>query len=625
MKGFSLKHLNYVIKKFIVLSVGLPLIIGNVGAVDIVKESIALGGEQQLRELAEKSYHLWNKIHENLEGSSIDSNLSPNTKLERIKFLYKQFISLTDDEINNFKLTYHKKIDEINNEEALLVVLAECQTYFQNFLGISYDTESNPILSFSVLYSESVEDNKTISDDYVEGKLKEFSLKSCPFSLKEYSAEDIAKGSNAFNSFKTILLCAENPEKLEILKNNTKLLVDKFCNQLSNDVQNVKNGSPNLASGTLDESYLVFTSFSCYLGSEFFKTFEDVLAPKKDLTLNECLCDVKESCKSKIMSIDTFSIESKKYICDKIDNIKLNNSLAKDNYNLIKFNIEAFQLGENFIESLINLRNERRNYFQALSVDSKKQTTHLKNIILNDDFARIMPPASALSSDSISAYFICDDGPEYMLGTSKVVIPLIQYLRYKDTADYLSKKSDFNEEEILRILLQFVMAHELGHAIDIGIILKDEDELFKFGGLGGYEIEQKEEGYVFNQSETTYLTEIKNRLGEYAKSKINKTLSDNNEIFADYWAFEMLHDIAVKKRYSKDQIASMLKLIPYELTHDIYAVAAHKYKWDESDNHPPINIRMNGVVGNFDWFYDLGLDIKKDDFVYVNPEYRVRM
>lgn len=442
--------------------------------------------------------------------------------------------------------------------------------------------------------------------------------------MEEYSPEDIAKGSDAFNSFKTILLCAENPQKLEILKNNTKLLVDIFCDQLSNDVQNVKNGSPNFNSEALDESYLVFTSFSCYLGSEFFKTFEDVLDPRRDLILNECLFDVKESCKSKIMHIDTFSMESKKYICNKIDNIKLNNSLTRDNYDSIKFNIEDFQLGENFIESLMNFRSERRNYFQSLSVDSEKQTTHLKSIILDDDFARVMPPSSALSRDSISAYFIYDGGPEYMLGTHKVVIPLMQYLRYKDTANYLSKKSDFSEEEILRILLQFVMAHELGHAIDIDTILKDKDEYFKRSGLGGYAIEQ-EESYVFNQSETTYLTEIKNRLGEYVKSKINKTLSDNNEIFADYWAFEMLHDIAVKKRYSKEQTTSMLKLIPYEFPYDIYAVASHKYKWNEQDNYPPIDIRMNGVVGNFDWFYDLGLDIKEDDFVYVPPEYRVRM
>lgn len=139
------------------LSMGLSLIIVNVGAVDIIKESIALGGEEeQLRELAEKSYHLWDRIHESLEGLSGDSNLSQNTKLGRIKFLYKQFISLTDDEINNFKLHYHKKINEINNEKTLLGVLTECQIYFQNFLEICYDTESNPISNFSDLYNDSV-------------------------------------------------------------------------------------------------------------------------------------------------------------------------------------------------------------------------------------------------------------------------------------------------------------------------------------------------------------------------------------------------------------------------------------------------------------------------------------
>jgi hypothetical protein len=88
----------------------------------------------------------------------------------------------------------------------------------------------------------------------------------------------------------------------------------------------------------------------------------------------------------------------------------------------------------------------------------------------------------------------------------------------------------------------------------------------------------------------------------------------------------MIYEISQQKGYAPAKLASILKLQPFVYISTLSTfLHQSSLAYDGTDPHPPIDIRLNGIVGNFDWLYTLGLDINPGDKVYISPEKRIRL
>lgn len=130
---------------------------------------------------------------------------------------------------------------------------------------------------------------------------------------------------------------------------------------------------------------------------------------------------------------------------------------------------------------------------------------------------------------------------------------------------------------------------------------------------------------TYDLSAISHIRDVKERLGEYAKSKIGYSLVRNSEIFADYLSFDITHHLAIQQRFSNADIAFMLKGDALLYPEGLKNYLAKKEESLKKDPHPPMQIRNNGVVGQFYWFYCYGLNLKisRYDHIYVPIDERI--
>lgn len=544
---------------------------------------------------------------------------------------------------------YIKKIDEIHSIEDLRKIFYEEDfIYFQPLINIGvgadyrdsnmnvlYLSNSNLILGNSLYYKN--DSYKNIQKEYINyiaklhklyGESNKESIKNAErfYSFEKEISNDIstyqeeAKDANRLNKTYNVFtlqeledisqnigignmlksfnitnpnkIIVENPqnikfinsliveEKLDDLKNYFKtIILLNTDNLLSDEFRRASSNLKKILYGVevvdVSESSAVkfVTCNLCELTSRLYvnKCFD-----------KECKCEVKQLCneiidnyRNRLNNIEWMTKETKEKAIEKLDNmnVKIGYPDSWGNYEDLK--IRSFSDNGTLVENIVNIYN-----FQT-----KKQLSKLGTPVNKSEWN--------MGACTVNAY--------YNPLNNEIVFPaaILQHPFYDKNA---SKEKNLGG-------IGAVIGHELTHAFDnIGAQFDENGQLNNWWTENDYKEFTDRSKKVID-----YYSNIEVEDGKYVNGAL--TVGEN---ISDLGGIACVIDIAEKSENSnlKDLFENYAAIWREVSTKEIREYLLN------NDPHSPKKIRVNGVLSQFEQFYEV-YDIKPGDKMYVEPQNRV--
>lgn len=324
-----------------------------------------------------------------------------------------------------------------------------------------------------------------------------------------------------------------------------------------------------------DEAYGKIDSlFPVSLG----KLYEDKTFNEAEIKDVQSIADeVMNTYKKKINNCSWLSDTTKAKFLDKLSKIKMNIGYSKSNQDYSSADIKLYSQGGSLLENIMNL---------ALAAKDNQLKILNQPIKSGDITDQILP------QDVVAEYHI--------LNNTVVITPGI-------LQPELYNINDSREKKLAGI--GFVIAHEIGHSLDVlGAF---------FDGQGNVKDMMTEQDFSTYKQKVLYIKDyysaIEGLPGKYIDGEL--TLCEN---MADIQGMSCILDLLGESENTD-----------YKLFFESYARAYKCVKTKEeyeasleSDTHSPDKVRVNIVLAQFQKFYDT-YGIGPDDHMYVNPDYRI--
>lgn len=177
--------------------------------------------------------------------------------------------------------------------------------------------------------------------------------------------------------------------------------------------------------------------------------------------------------------------------------------------------------------------------------------------------------------------------------------------------------NEYDSSDALMIL-QSIMAHEMGHSLDYVAIYSEDDDMFA-------SIKEDEElRNLITEDEAKYLQEINDSLiAYYSDFTVLDQYNVDGELtvhenYADILSMECMMDMYETKE-DREKVFSYISEFFYD---DLSEDKIKKYL--ASDTHSYSRVRINAMYSNCDSFYET-YDVKPEDMMYVAPESRIHV
>lgn len=506
-----------------------------------------------------------------------------NLGVKKLADLYVQHVNLDESKIfPMIRDRYCREIDNVNSADGALVMLKKLQIDLQ-----VVSPNIGPKLCEEIY--KNLEDLGGISsedlDIYFKNFIKETAL-SEEISGKVFSEEDK-------DNFKKVLnACYTN---LETLKQNMKDCVDFFCQEYSAIYGYERYDFSN---GVWENG------FTHSVGVAFGRTydlFQDICGENLSEFIRECSTEVKEAVKEIVNASDKFSSDSKMKICKAIDKVSVNGSEYQELQSLD--GLENLTLADNFIDSVIELR--RIQTAMQREYDYKNLAPYSLRNALDSKLESILMRSSA----SIG-YDYEEKG--FSQGGIKMVMKDLFMWSSISKIPGLADKIGCSQRDILKFIVEGIMAHEMGHILD-----KICDTENHFDSIGSEKFCTEEERQKVMSFKHSLMDSVEKKIK--GRTSWSNVIRAHGEIFADFVAYNSLYRIAVKQNRSTTQVGNIVsKIFPMAFWNHIYLEDG-----DFGDMHPSDKIRFDSVLGLNDWFYDLELDETPEDTLFTVPKERV--
>lgn len=324
-----------------------------------------------------------------------------------------------------------------------------------------------------------------------------------------------------------------------------------------------------------DEAYgKVSSLFPLSLG----KLYQDKTLSKAEIEDVQSIAnEVMNTYKNKISNCNWLSDTTKVNFIDKLSKIKMNIGYSNSNQDYSAADIKLYSQGGSLLENIMNLGLAAKN--NQLRVLNQS----IKNSNITDEI---------LPQEVVAEYHMLKNTIVITPGMLQPELYDINYSREKKLAG-----------------IGFVIAHEIGHSLDIyGAFFDGEGNLKNMWTDEDFNKYKQKVLYIKD-----YYSAIEGLPGKYVDGEL--TLCEN---IADIEAMSCILDLLEKS-----------ESIDYKLFFESYARAYRCVKTKEeyenaleSDEHSPDKIRVNIVLAQFQKFYDT-YGIGADDHMYVNPDYRI--
>ena len=324
-----------------------------------------------------------------------------------------------------------------------------------------------------------------------------------------------------------------------------------------------------------DEAYgKVSSLFPLSLG----KLYQDKTLSKAEIEDVQSIAnEVMNTYKNKISNCNWLSDTTKVNFIDKLSKIKMNIGYSNSNQDYSAADIKLYSQGGSLLENIMNLGLAAKN--NQLRVLNQS----IKNSNITDEI---------LPQEVVAEYHMLKNTIVITPGMLQPELYDINYSREKKLAG-----------------IGFVIAHEIGHSLDIyGAFFDGEGNLKNMWTDEDFNKYKQKVLYIKD-----YYSAIEGLPGKYVDGEL--TLCEN---IADIEAMSCILDLLEKS-----------ESIDYKLFFESYARAYRCVKTKEeyenaleSEEHSPDKIRVNIVLAQFQKFYDT-YGIGADDHMYVNPDYRI--
>lgn len=522
------------------------------------------------------------ELHNRL--SKISKEGHQNLAIKKLADLYAQHVNLEEDKVlPMIKDRYYNEIDNVNSADDALAMLKKLQIDLQVVspnIGPKFCEE---------LYKNLEDQDEISSDDldiYFKNFIKETAL-SEEISGKVFTQEDK-------DNFKKILCACRN--NLETLKQNMKDSIDFFCNEYSGFYGHTGYDCSN---GIWENG---FTHSVDIAFGRVYDLFEDLCGEHLLKFIGECSTEVKEAVKKMVNESEKFLPESKLKICEAIDKVSVNGSEYQELQSLD--GLEELTLADNFIDSVISLR--RIQTQKQLMHDYKSIAPYSLKFALNSKLESILMRNSSASI----GYDLEEKG--FSQGGIEIIMEDLFIWNSISKVPGLANKIGFSQRDLLKFLVEGVMAHEMGHILD-----KICDTETHFDSIGSEKFCTEEERQKVMSFKHSLMDSVEKKIK--GRTSWSNVKGAHGEIFADFVAYNSLYRIAFEQNRDTEQIGSIVsKIFPMAFWNHIYMENG-----DAGDIHPSDKIRFDSVLGLNDWLYDLGLGETFKDTLFTAPEERV--
>ena len=324
-----------------------------------------------------------------------------------------------------------------------------------------------------------------------------------------------------------------------------------------------------------DEAYgKVSSLFPLSLG----KLYQDKTLSKAEIEDVQSIAnEVMNTYKNKISNCNWLSDTTKVNFIDKLSKIKMNIGYSNSNQDYSAADIKLYSQGGSLLENIMNLGLAAKN--NQLRVLNQS----IKNSNITDEI---------LPQEVVAEYHMLKNTIVITPGMLQPELYDINYSREKKLAG-----------------IGFVIAHEIGHSLDIyGAFFDGEGNLKNMWTDEDFNKYKQKVLYIKD-----YYSAIEGLPGKYIDGEI--TLCEN---IADIEGMSCILDLLGESENTD-----------YKLFFESYARAYKCVKTKEEyeasleyDEHSPDMVRVNIVLAQFQKFYDT-YGIGPDDHMYVNPDYRI--
>ena len=324
-----------------------------------------------------------------------------------------------------------------------------------------------------------------------------------------------------------------------------------------------------------DEAYGKITSlFPLSLG----KLYENKTLSKAEMEDVQSIADeVMNSYKNKINNCAWLSNTTKANLLDKLSKMKINIGYSNSNQDYSAADIKLYSQGGSLLENIMNL-----------ALATKNNQLKVLNQPITDSATR----NEILPQDVVAEYHMLKNTVVIAPGIIEPELYNINYPREKKLAG-----------------IGFIIAHEIGHSIDIFSAF--------FDGEGNIKEMWSEEDFNKYKQRVIYIKDyysaIEGLPGKYIDGEL--TLCEN---IADIHAMSCILDLLGQSENTDYKLF-------FESYAKVYKCVKTKEEYEDAlktDEHSPDKARVNVVLAQFQKFYDT-YGIGPDDHMYVNPDYRI--